>query len=314
MFSIIIPLYNKAKYIQRAIDSVLNQSFQEFEVIVVNDGSTDSGEEIVKKEYGERVMLINQANQGVSQARNAGIALAKFDYIAFLDADDYWAANYLDSIRMGIEKFPGTGIIGSSYAKSHGELGYEDPTGWFQMNDYFKRAIVNTLFFTSATVVKKSFFLQHAGFDKNLARGEDLDVWFRAVLFYGKPVYTFSKMVYYSSEDETQATNRQFPVGRALVSKILEDDYVTAKSSNTAIDFEAFRNQYVYFNLFPYLKDAQNDTHIKSLLKKADPSNFFLRLVYFPYFGFHRFLMRSSSGKNLIRNYLKFCLRYIYSS
>lgn len=313
MFSIIIPLYNKVQYIQRAIDSVLYQNFQEFEVIVVNDGSTDGGEQKVASEYGDRIRLINQANQGVSQARNSGIAEANCEYLAFLDADDYWHPNYLDHIRIGLEKFPGTGIIGSSYAITHEELGLEDSKGWFEINDYFKRAIVNTLFFTSATVVKKSFFLQNPGFDRNLARGEDLDVWFRSVLFFGNPAYTFSKLVYYSSEDETQATNRQFPVERALVSKILGDDYATSQSSQMNNNFEAFRHQYVYFNLLPYISDPQNNIKIKSLLKKIDSSYFFLRLVYFPYFGFNRFLMKSAFGKNLIRNYLKFCLRYFYN-
>ena len=90
MFSIIIPLYNKEKYIVNTIKSVLNQSFSKFEVIVVDDGSSDNGVNAVKKIDDSRIKIITQKNQGVSAARNNGIKNAKYEYIAFLDADDLW--------------------------------------------------------------------------------------------------------------------------------------------------------------------------------------------------------------------------------
>lgn len=312
MFSVIIPLYNKAQYVQRAIDSILKQTFQEYEVIVVNDGSTDGGEQKILA-YGDQVKLITQSNQGVSEARNRGITEAKYPWIVFLDADDFWQPNYLDTIRQGITQFPQAGILGCSYSQSTESLGNTDSQGWFQMEDYFKRAMVNTLFFTSATVIRKSFFLENPGFDRELSRGEDLDVWFRTVLFYGKPVYNLSKLVFYSHEDEAQATNRVFPVGRALVSKILREDYFPSFQSTNREDFELFRKRYVYFNLFPYLRDSKNDTTAKELLEKLGGTDLLLRLVYLPPFDMLRVILRYSWGKNLVRNYLKFCLRYIYS-
>lgn len=90
MFSIIIPLYNKEKFIKRALDSILNQSFQEFEIIVVNDGSKDNSEEKVKEVSDPRIKIINQVNAGVSAARNRGAEEAQYKYLAFLDADDIW--------------------------------------------------------------------------------------------------------------------------------------------------------------------------------------------------------------------------------
>ncbi|MCF1750303.1 glycosyltransferase family 2 protein [Mariniradius sediminis] len=311
MFSIIIPLYNKAQFVQRAIDSVMGQSFREFELIVVNDGSTDGGEQRVLA-YGDQVKLITQPNQGVSEARNRGIKEAKYPWIAFLDADDFWLPNYLGTIRQGIAQFPQTGILGCSYSQSIEDLGKVDSQGWFQMDDYFKRAIVNTLFFTSATVIRKSFFLENPGFDKDLSRGEDLDVWFRAVLFFGKPVYNFSKLVYYSQEDAGKATNRAFPIVRSLSYKILRHDYYLPARGIDWGDFEIFRKRYVYFNLFPYLKDAQNDAVAKILLEALKDSNLLLRLVYLPPFGLLRRLMKYPRGRKLLRNYMKFCLRYIY--
>ncbi|GAB3219724.1 glycosyltransferase family 2 protein [Algoriphagus aestuariicola] len=311
MFSIIIPLYNKSKYIKRALDSVMEQTFQNYEVIVVNDGSTDGGEKIVF-EYGERVKLISQENRGVSEARNRGIQESRHPWIAFLDADDFWRTDYLENMQRGIEKFPTSGIFGCSYAQKMAEFGKLHPEAWFQMDDYFKRAIINTLFFTSATVIRKSFFLHNPGFDKSLARGEDLDVWFRAVLFFERPVYNFSKLVFYSHEDAGQATNRVFPLRRSLSYKILRNKLYSGYGDNFPADFEVFRNRYVYFNLFPYLIDAQNNDDAKELLKNLKREDGLLRIPYCPPFGLLRNFMKFSGGRDLIRNYLKFCLRYIY--
>jgi glycosyltransferase involved in cell wall biosynthesis len=114
--SIVIPLYNKAPYVRRALDSIAAQTFPDFEVIVVDDGSTDDGARIVK-EYGDpRVRLISQANAGPGPARNAGIAQAQGEFTAFLDADDEWLPGYLEeSVRL-LEGFdPEVVSISSGY-------------------------------------------------------------------------------------------------------------------------------------------------------------------------------------------------------
>ena len=113
-FSIIIPLYNKAPYIERAINSVLNQSLQNFEIIVVNDGSSDGGEKIVTKIVDERLKLVSQKNAGVSAARNTGAKEAQYEYLAFLDGDDTWEPNFLSEIVKLIGNFPDAGIYGTS--------------------------------------------------------------------------------------------------------------------------------------------------------------------------------------------------------
>ncbi|KIC01072.1 hypothetical protein OA88_15890, partial [Flavobacterium sp. JRM] len=89
-FSIVIPLYNKAYYIENTIKSVLYQSFTDYEIIIINDGSTDNSLEKVLEFNDKRIQLYTQQNQGASVARNLGIEKAKYNYIAFLDADDLW--------------------------------------------------------------------------------------------------------------------------------------------------------------------------------------------------------------------------------
>lgn len=96
MFSIIIPLYNKADYVAETLRSVLNQTYNYYEVIVVNDSSTDNSLEIVSSFHDKRIHVYTKKNEGVSAARNYGIMHAKHDYIAFLDADDIWDIDYLE--------------------------------------------------------------------------------------------------------------------------------------------------------------------------------------------------------------------------
>ena len=157
MFSIVIPLYNKAHYIIRALESIKVQTFKDYEVLVIDDGSSDEGPNLVLEYFGDSVTLIRQINGGVSSARNVGIAQAKFDFIAFLDADDYWHPNYLETMSRGILDYPGTGIYGSSYGFKGEDLKNKG-SGFELIEQYFEKAIQNTLLFTSATVVKKSFF------------------------------------------------------------------------------------------------------------------------------------------------------------
>jgi len=114
-FSVVIPLYNKDKHITRAINSVLNQSYRKFEIIVVDDGSTDSGVIEVKKINDSRIRLVQQINLGVSSARNKGISLAKYNFVGFLDADDAWKPDFLETIYFLIKKYPEAGAYATAY-------------------------------------------------------------------------------------------------------------------------------------------------------------------------------------------------------
>ncbi|HDP7087980.1 TPA: glycosyltransferase family 2 protein [Escherichia coli] len=105
-FSIVIPLYNKEKYIANAINSVLNQTCQDFEIIVVDDGSTDKSVEVVESINDERIRLVKQKNSGVSCARNVGIINSVGDYLLFLDGDDVYLPNALAHFSFLIEQFP----------------------------------------------------------------------------------------------------------------------------------------------------------------------------------------------------------------
>ena len=116
-FTVIIPLYNKAPYVSKAIGSVLAQTFTDYELVVVDDGSKDDSAEMAAKAMAGRTdcRLIRQANAGVSMARNNGVAASRGDYLCFLDADDWWEPTFLEEMSKLIAEFPDAGIYGTSY-------------------------------------------------------------------------------------------------------------------------------------------------------------------------------------------------------
>jgi glycosyltransferase involved in cell wall biosynthesis len=115
-FSIVIPLYNKEEYVSKTIESVLEQTFQNFEVLIVDDGSTDNSVAVVEQYTDDRIRIIRQKNQGVSAARNTGIKEAKYKLITLLDADDWWDKSFLEEMISLINKYPEVSIYSSQNA------------------------------------------------------------------------------------------------------------------------------------------------------------------------------------------------------
>ncbi len=111
LISIVIPLYNKAPYIERAVRSVLTQSYENWELIIIDDGSTDEGPALVERFLSDRVSLVRQPNAGVSAARNRGADLSRGEYLVFLDADDEWFPPFLERVAGLIDQNPQAGMF-----------------------------------------------------------------------------------------------------------------------------------------------------------------------------------------------------------
>ncbi len=189
--SVIIPLYNKEKEILNTINSVLNQSYANFELIVIDDGSTDASAEIVKGIKDDRVKLFQNKNEGVSIARNFGVLQSKALYVAFLDGDDYWYPNHLENLNHLIEKFPNHLWYASAYEKkrnNHLTTKMDSPVlengdKWSgEIDELFKYCYKDCLVWTSAVCFRKEFFNTLKGFNANFSHGEDTDLWIRAAL------------------------------------------------------------------------------------------------------------------------------------
>ncbi len=115
LFSVVIPLYNMADTIKRTIDTVLHQICQDFEIVVVDDGSKDDGASVAKAIGDERITVIQQSNKGVSAARNKGIEHAKGQFVTFLDADDEYTPEHLETLKHLIDTYPDYNIYATSY-------------------------------------------------------------------------------------------------------------------------------------------------------------------------------------------------------
>lgn len=187
-FSVVIPLYNKEKHIKRSIDSILIQTVQDFEIIVVDDGSIDGSADIVKMYEDNRIILIEQENQGVSVARNRGIECAKYDYIAFLDADDEWLTEHLSDIRNMIQSYPKAGLYSTAYLaiEKDGSIinnwKRKSIDNLYYKIDYFKEVCLNDSqlpVHSSAVCIPKYIFEEIGNFAEGHKHGEDMDMWGR---------------------------------------------------------------------------------------------------------------------------------------
>ena len=203
MFSIIIPLYNKADYVAETLRSVLNQTYNYYEVIVVNDSSTDNSLEIVSSFHDKRIHIYTKKNEGVSAARNYGIMHAKHDYIAFLDADDIWDIDYLECQKKMIDKYPNAGIYSIAfYMIKYGKKVFcnilPNKERDFLIDDYFKQSVVNglSICWTSSLCLRKDIIKHMPMFLVGIKRGEDLDLWLRVALEYDIAYLNQAKVFY----------------------------------------------------------------------------------------------------------------------
>jgi glycosyltransferase involved in cell wall biosynthesis len=216
--SVVMPLYNKEHEVNRAIQSILSQTFADFEVIVVNDGSTDGGPERVRAVSDLRIRIIDQLNVGVSAARNRGIAEALGNLVAFLDADDEWEPDFLDNIVRLRDKFPSCMVFATNYylcgANDYRRLTIIRglPKGFREgiLNNYFKIAAQSDPPLSSSSVaVTKRAIESIGGFPLGVTSGEDLLTWARLASRYDIAFCIEPKAFFWRSESLTTRPNRR---------------------------------------------------------------------------------------------------------
>ena len=190
-FSVIIPLYNKEKYIGQTIKSLLDQAYENFEVLIINDGSTDSSKEIVKHLIDKRCTIYDQKNEGASHARNRGVKNAIGQYIALLDADDFWHENHLLELKKLIETFPTAGLFCNNYEINYNEkfvrpavFNFKYDDSFTIIEDYFNYSMINSIAWTSSVGFSKETFKNIGEFNTSLRTGQDIDLWIRFALKY----------------------------------------------------------------------------------------------------------------------------------
>ncbi|MBR1783972.1 MAG: glycosyltransferase [Bacteroidales bacterium] len=190
MFSIIMPLYNKAPYVRKAVEGVLSQTCGDWELWVVDDGSTDGSADDLKAFSDPRVNLVRQANAGVSAARNRGVALSgeaegASPYLCFLDADDWWDPTFLAEMAALVARHPEAGIYGTGYnivkngRKRVAPVGLAD--GYEGVVDYFGLYASTRCMplCVGSVCIPRVVFNAAGGFDEGLSMSEDFDLWVR---------------------------------------------------------------------------------------------------------------------------------------
>lgn len=180
MFTVVIPLYNKELSVKNTINSVLNQTFTDFELIIVNDGSTDNSLSVVKSIVDDRIKIIDKPNGGVSSARNTGIRAASREWIALLDGDDLWAEYHLQSIIEAIYKYTNIKVVSNNYTTVRNlfEKAKYDTDDFLFIENYFKDRGQFSVW-SSCIVVKREMFDLVGYFPENINHGEDVDMWVR---------------------------------------------------------------------------------------------------------------------------------------
>ncbi len=208
--SVIIPLYNKALTVRRTLDSIARQTFGDFEVLVVNDGSTDGGERVVADYPDRRVRLINQPNAGPGAARNRGAREAQGEWLAFLDADDEWLPGYLaDSLALAARHGEQVSAVTSGYIECPAEVSTEPlwrargiPQGLFRLApDMTAATVIHCLAYMSpwSTMIRASVFRRYGGFfEERCLYAEDAFLWLQVLLnegvaFQMKPLVRFHR-------------------------------------------------------------------------------------------------------------------------
>ena len=212
-FSIVIPLYNKERYVLRAISSVLNQAYTDFELIVVDDGSTDEGPYLASKVVDSRLRIVQQPNGGEAAARNRGIKESTSEYIAFLDADDAWKDDHLSTLAKLIGDFPDAGLYctGYRFVESTGKA--KEPR-WFGTPErgyvprYFYSVSEGDLIATASSVcIPRTVFNQLGLFPLGDKLGADQDMWARIALRHKMAVDAHPTAIYFRDASNRSCTS-----------------------------------------------------------------------------------------------------------
>lgn len=213
MFSVVIPLYNKEINIGNTIQSVLNQTFQDFEIVIVNDGSTDKSLQVVEQIDDSRIRIINKPNGGVSSARNRGIEEAKREWIAFLDGDDLWDKEKLMAVSRVIHDNYDVKWIINAFQTVAGQRKF---TQMYHKNGILDNVVDDLVsglkIQTSAVVVQKGVFMNDSRlfFREGINNSEDREVWYKLSLLFTRPLYINRILSYYIIDDSgTSLTGMQ---------------------------------------------------------------------------------------------------------
>lgn len=276
-FSVIIPLYNKAPYVGKAIQSVLSQTFTDYELIIVDDGSSDKSADIASQtiESQGNCRLIKQDNAGVSMARNNGVAASHGEYLCFLDADDWWEPTFLKEMSKLIEEFPDAGIYGTNYtivnetkhktrvAPIGVESGFEK--GYINYCQVYAKTLAMPL--TSISVAIPRAVLDEMGcFPQCIKLGEDFLLWIHIALKY-KVAFLNKPLAFYNQDVEVanRGTNHLHNPKEHMLWNLTDLEPLEATNN----DYKQLIDNLRTYSLLPYVLDKRYREAAREELNKV---------------------------------------------
>ena len=241
--SIIIPCYNQEKYIAECLDSVLAQTFDDYEAIVVDDGSTDGSVKIIEEylKKSDKIRLIKQTNQGVIATRNNAVKQATSKYIYFLDGDDIVHPKVLEKSYQAIESGKGD-IISCKYQNffNTDEIGKDKPTNRFRKPTKLNMVLRNCI--TNSALCRKSDFINCGGYDPAFSAGwEDYDLWLNMVLKHNLKIYRVEEFLfYYRLKDAHESRDVNANKRRKALNRLIHKKYPQKLISDIIVTFCRF--------------------------------------------------------------------------
>lgn len=292
-FSIIVPLYNKAPYVRHALESIAAQTFRDYEVIVVDDGSTDGSLDVVRDFVRNdgmsrlrlnepltlndgRLTILSQPNAGVAAARNNGVEKSKGEYVCFLDADDWWEPNYLEEMDKLIREYPDAGLYATNYVyykPGNTRVWLDFKTGYL---DYAHAYLIQPAMpvWTGAACIPRKVFDKMGGFPIGIKLGEDFLLWAKTALNY-KVAFCEKLLAYYNNDIpafQRATRNLHAPEHNMLfhLDSIEEEINRLQYTSNKAANWKALLDKLRVSGLMDYwLNDGYHDAAAAEL-KKVD--------------------------------------------
>ncbi|HNP31978.1 MAG TPA: glycosyltransferase [Flavobacterium sp.] len=305
-FSIIIPVFNKEKFVVKTIKSVLAQTFSDFEIIVINDGSTDKSEAEILAVKDERIQYFSKKNEGVALARNFGISKASSDFICFLDADDFWFPNFLATMNQYIRKLPEQKVFACAIEIETSNKTFPAQYSFAKKGDYeivnfFEASQKEAVLWTSSVCIHKDVFKKSGVFDEQLKVSEDTDLWIRIGLHY-QVVFIWQILARYVFDEKSISRSVNYIFEDAFFEK-----YASEEKQNPALKKYMDLNRFssvIKYNLNGDLKsgvDIYNQIDLKKLSKKKRILLNLPPVMLKFLIGFQRFLVNIGLGNSVFR-------------
>jgi len=260
-FSVVIPMFNALEFVERAVASVMQQSVQASEIIIVDDGSTDGASTGLRNRFPD-ITILTQENCGVGLARNAGIKASSSDWIAFLDADDFWFPNHLEVVSRVIRTFPRASVISTGVKEwmPGTPMDIRHRKVRISLIDYFQQRTVNPGVINSSTAVVNRKALEIVGDFKPIKIGEDLDMWERLALRFTFAHATEITSVYvqHQSGSMAQFARELRTVSDLKQQKFYESQNLTGDSATAdRKTLQRYKNSLIYTNVKSLLQANQ---------------------------------------------------------